>query len=578
MTTVKERPVRTPAPEPAGAGRRLPWGRALMAVLIGGTTVLMLYPVAMAVLGSLMDRRPGQRTGGFSFDGWVAAYTDSRTYIAWVDTLTIGVATVAIAGIAGALLAWIVCRTDTPGRGVFRTLLLLPLFVPTVLIGMAWTIGVGALERSVAGTPFAVLVPGAYSMTGVVLSLSLVAIPLVYILMLPSFDAMDANLEQAASTSGAGPLRTARRVTIPLMAPALLGAMILAGVRVMETLDIPLMIGRPAGVEVFSTRMYESIFRTPTPDYAKATALGVSLGVLAAVLVVLNVRYLSRRSFVTVGGRGGSRQRVELGRFRYLTAALCWLYLLVGVVAPIGIVTYGSFESFIGLWDGNLTLEHWSAAVLADPVFRRAVLNTVLLGAAGAVVMTLIGCLCAYFIVRGGGQRLRKLVEGITWVPWGTPAVLLALGILWGYTLVPGLYGSVWLLLIAYVTVYVPLAVRQFTASLLQLDPSLEQAGWTSGAGRLRSFWALSRPLLLPTAASSMLLSFILVTREVSMSAFLTAPGSEVLGVLALDSWTRGGASQAAVYGVCMIMISGAALVLFGLVNRGLAARLAGER
>lgn len=547
--------------------RRSTAAKAAVAALVGGVLVVLAYPVVMALAGSLLDGAPGAAGVDFSTEGWRAAYGDDRTYQAWGDSLRIAAMSVGIAAVVGTVLAWLVSRTNMPGRGLFRTALLLPLFIPTVLVGMAWTIGVGALGNLVGDVPvLGWLLPEAYSTTGVVITLASVAVPLVYLLMLPSFDSMDSALEDAATANGISPRRAVLRITLPLAAPAFISAAILAGVRILETLDIPLMIGRPAGLEVFATRMYQTLFNDPAPNYAKATALGVSLAAFAALLVVVGAIYVNRRSFVTVAGKGSSRRPVDLGRWRFLASGLAWLYLAFASLVPVGIVVYGSFEGYVGLWDGELTLDHWTK-VLDSSLFWTSISNTVQLAVVGGVIMTVIGAAAAYLIVRSG-SRLRFVVEGITWLPWAIPGVLLALGILWGYSLVGGLYGSKWLLLIAYVTIYVPLAVRQFSSALLQLDPALEQAGWMSGSSRFPTFWRLTRPLLVQTTLASLLLSFVLCVREVSVSAFLVSPGNEVLGVRTLESWTRGAASEAAVYGVCMLVLSGAALVGYGLVSR----------
>lgn len=569
MTTTLERASdhAAQAAQVAGWQRRARATKIAVGVLVVALVVVLLYPVAMALTGSVLKGAPGDPDTSLSLQGWKTAYTDPRTYTAWVDSLKIGAATMLVAGVLGTLLAWLVSRTNTPGRGLFRTALMLPLFIPTVLIGMAWTIGVGAVKQLTADVPvLSSLIPEAYSLTGVVVTMTLVVVPLVYLLMLPSFDSMDANLEDAAAANGIPMWRTTLRIVIPLAAPAFISAIILAGVRVLETLDIPLMVGRPAGIEVFATRMYQALFNTPSPNYAAATALGVSLAALAALLVALGAVYVNRRSFVTVAGKGAAKRLVDLGRMRFLAAGLCWLYLALGSLVPVAIVVYGSFEGYIGVWDGSVTLDHW-ATVLSDSVFWGAIRNTIGLAVLGAVIMTGLGAAAAYGIVRSP-SRLRYLLEGVTWVPWAVPGVLLALGILWGYSLVGGLYGTRWLLLIAYVTIYAPLAVRQFSSAMLQLDPALEHAGWTSGSNKLVTFWRLIRPLLLQTTLASLLLSFVLCVREVSVSAFLVSPGNEVLGVRTLDSWTQGGASEAAVYGVCMLIISGVALVAYGLLAR----------
>lgn len=551
----------------ARSQRRARGSRLALYVVSGIGVCLLLFPVVMGLAASVLTGAPGADDIGLSLDGWRAAYSEEKTYQAFTDSARIALGSVVAAVSFGTLLAWLVSRTNIPGRGLFRTALILPLFIPTVLVGLAWTVGVSKLSRETKGAPvLSWMIPEPYSSTGVIVALTIAVVPLVFLLMLPAFDAMDSQLEDSATANGVAPWRTTMGISLPLVFPALIGAGTLVAVRVLETLDIPLMIGRPAGVEVFATRMYHSVFVAPVPDYAKAGALGVSLAAVAAIFVALGVIYVNRRSFVTVGGRGTGNRSIDLGCLRFVGSGICWLYLAIGSIVPVGIVVYGSFEGFVGTWDGDLTLAHWQA-VLDDRLFWESVRNTLVIAMFGAVIMTCLGAAAAYAVVRSG-SRLRFVVEGVTWMPWAVPGILLALGILWGYTLVGNLYGTRWLLIIAYVTIYLPLTVRQFASAFRQLDPALEHAGWLSGSSRPVTFWRLIRPLLTQTTLASLLLGFVLCVREVSVSSFLASPGNEVLGARTLERWTVGAASEATVYGVCMLIISGLALTAYGLLSR----------
>lgn len=577
-TKVEEKPPAAPersgtdADRPA-TGRRRPYAsrQPLAIILLAALALLTFLPIGMLVVGSFRDAPPGA-PGGWTLDGWVEAYTDPRTYSTLFVTVLITLAALLVATPLALLLAWVVTRTDTPGRGVLERLLLVPLFVPGVLLALAWTV-LGS-PRTGYFNEVVRLVPGMqwftfdiYSAYGLVFIFALAMTPLMYFMLLPVLKGMDHTLEEAATAAGAGRLGTALRVSLPLAAPAIIGGGILMAIKAVENLEVPAMLRSGSGIDVFMTRIFFSIRTNPQPDYAQAAALGATIVAFTALLVILQLRYVGRRDFTTIGARGGKTEVVRLGGWRWVTAGLCWGYLLLAVVAPMVILVLGSFERVFGLGRlDQLTFAHWQASMDSDN-FWAAVENTIVTAGASALLVAVLSAAVAYVIVRSTGPT-KWALEGMSWVPWSLPGLVLGLGLLWAYALLPGqLYLTRWVLVLAYTTILLPLGVRLFISAFRQLDVQLEEAAEVSGSGRLRLIGAIIAPLISRTVTASLVLGFVLSVREVAVPAVLASRDNQVLGSLTLNLWLEGRASQAAVAGVMMVVLCLLALLLQALVD-----------
>lgn len=549
----------------------------LRLVLLILLSVLVIMPLGMLLIGSFRDAPPGAENGGWTVDGWRSAYTDVRTYTTLGSTLLVTLASVALATPVALFLAWVVTRTDTPGRRLLEPLLIAPLFVPGVLVALSWTVlgspRTGLMNRAVR------IVPGLesftfniYSWYGLILLFALAITPLMYFMMLPPMKTLDHTLEEAAAASGAGRLQTAVRISLPLAAPAILGGAILVAIKAIENLEVPAIVRGGSGIDVFMTRIFFSIRLSPSPDYAQGAALGAVVVLITALLVLLQARYLSRRDFTTIGGRGLKTDPTRLGPWRFVTAGCCWLYLGFTIVLPLGVLLLGSFERTFGLgrWD-LLTLDNWRS--VGDDDFQDALWNTVFTAGVASVLVTLLSACVGYCIVRSSGPT-KWSFEAMSWIPWALPGLVLGLALLWGYALVPGrFYLSRWVLVVAYVTILLPLGVRLFTAAFRQLNPELEQAASAAGSGPLRRIAVIIAPLVAHTITASLVLSFVLSVREVAMPAILANRDTQVLGSFVLNSWFQGQASLAAVSGVVMIGLCVAALLLQILTDRVLLGR-----
>lgn len=438
---------------------------AALALLVVVLAFLSVYPLSMLLYGSLHSTPPGM-AGTFNLDGYRDVIT-LQSAVTLLNTVGISLAKTIPSVILAVLLAWILARTDTPFRGALEVLITLPFFIPPILTAMAWGMlgnpQVGLLNQLyqwVTGSETAPI--NVYSYGGVVWHMMQYSVPFLFLLIVDAFRAMDPSLEEAATMCGASRLRTFRSVTLQLMLPALTGAAILSFIRGIENFESPLFFGSPAGIRVITTDIYDSINQRSPPQYQYATAISFVIMALLFLIVLLQRRMLRGRSFQTITGKGYSPSVMKLGAWRWATFSFCVLFFVVTVVLPVGQLVIGSFFKFFGFyqWD-MLTLEHYQA-VFGSSEFWRGFSNTMFLGLVGATLTMLLGATVAYVSVRTK-WRGRLLIDSMAWLPWMMPGIVLGVGFLWGFALLPHaipIYGTIWALLLAYISLGTPLSVR----------------------------------------------------------------------------------------------------------------------
>ena len=535
------------------AGRIL--GVTLLALLLA---FLSVYPLSMLLYGSLHSTPPGV-AGTFTLDGYRAVFTQ-QSAISLLNTVGISFAKTIPSLVLAILLAWILARTDTPFRGTLEALITLPFFIPPILTAMAWGMlgnpQVGLLNQLYQWATGSDVAPiNVYSYGGVVWHMMQYSVPFLFLLIVDAFRAMDQSLEEAARMCGASRLRTFCTVTMQLMLPALTGATILSFIRGIENFESPLFFGTPAGIRVITTDIYDSINQRSPPEYQYATATSFVIMALLFLIVLLQWRILRGRSFQTVTGKGYSPAVMKLGKWRWVTFAFCVLFFFVTVVLPVGQLLIGSFFKFFGFYQRDmLTLDHYRE-VFGSKDFWRGFGNTMLLGFAGATLTMLLGGAVAYISVRTK-WRGRLLIDGMAWLPWMMPGIVLGVGFLWGFALLPHaipIYGTIWALLLAYVSLGTPLSVRVMSSAYAQLSFDLEECSRVHGASWLQTMSRIVIALAWPSFAVGWVLIFFGIMRELSASVLLYSVGSEVLSVVLLKLWANGSAEQVSVIGLIMM-------------------------
>ena len=533
---------------------------AALALLVVVLAFLSVYPLSMLLYGSLHSTPPGM-AGTFNLDGYRDVIT-LQSAVTLLNTVGISLAKTIPSVILAVLLAWILARTDTPFRGALEVLITLPFFIPPILTAMAWGMlgnpQVGLLNQLyqwVTGSETAPI--NVYSYGGVVWHMMQYSVPFLFLLIVDAFRAMDPSLEEAATMCGASRLRTFRSVTLQLMLPALTGAAILSFIRGIENFESPLFFGSPAGIRVITTDIYNSINQRSPPQYQYATAISFVIMALLFLIVLLQRRMLRGRSFQTITGKGYSPSVMKLGAWRWATFAFCVLFFVVTVVLPVGQLIIGSFFKFFGFyqWD-MLTLEHYQA-VFGSSEFWRGFSNTMFLGLVGATLTMLLGATVAYVSVRTK-WRGRLLIDSMAWLPWMMPGIVLGVGFLWGFALLPHaipIYGTIWALLLAYISLGTPLSVRAMSSAYAQLSFDLEECSRVHGASWLQTMRRIVLALAWPSFAVGWVLVFFGIMRELSASVLLYSVGSEVLSVVLLKLWANGNAEQVSVIGLIMMVL-----------------------
>lgn len=548
---------------------RVSW-RWLPPVLLAVVLVALLaYPLALLFIKSFAISRPGQPTV-WGLGGWAAAFGDVNLAVAIGNTFYLGFVRVVLTSVLAIFFAWVVTRTDTPFKGFIEVTLWLGFFLPLLPMTMGWILLLdpyyGLINKflmylfGLSQPPFDV-----YSYWGIIWCHLAFSTSVRFLLMTPAFTAMDAALEDAARTSGSSNLGVLMRITVPILAPAILASTALGFIRSLESLEIELILGIPAGIYVVPTKIWDYIHWEP-PLYERATALCSIFLLFIFLLIWLHRTYLRGREFTTVTGRSYMVRTFPLGRWRWVTCSFCLLFIFVMIILPLATLVMGTFMEFFGNFDveNTWTLRHWTT-VFTDPIFLRSLKNTLILGLGAAIVGTLLYAITSYLIVR---TRLpgRGVIDVLSWLPWALPGVLISLALLWavlgsgGY--VKLIYGTVSVLVLAIIIKEMPLGTQIIKAGVLQISNELEEASSTSGAGWLTSFRRILLPLLRPTMMAVAIITFISAARDIPTVIFLSTHQTRTLSLLMLDYIADANKEKSAVLGVFLVMLIFALLLI----------------
>ena len=521
---------------------------------------LSLYPMAMLFYGSLHSTPPGI-AGVFNLDGYINLATTQNLSI-FIDTVWLSFVKTILALALAVLLAWIVARTDTPFRGTLEVLITLPFFIPPILTATAWAMlgnaQVGTINlawRWLTGTESTLI--DVYSYGGVVWHMMQYSTPFIFLFVVDAFRAMDPALEESSRMSGASRWQTFWRITFGLMLPVTTSAFLLSFIRGIESFESAVFFGTPVGINVITTEIYHSITQRAQPDYQSATALGFAAMAFMFLLLVMQSRLLRGRSFTTVTGKAYSPNVTELGWLRWVTFGVCVLFFVLTVALPIGQLLMSSFFRFFGFYEAEmLTLDHYRN-VLDNSTFWRAFGNTMMLGAGGATATMVLGGIVAYVTTRTR-WRGRRLIDMLAWLPWMMPGMVLGIGFLWGFAILPHgipIYGTLWALLLAYIALGTPVAVRVTSSAYQQIATDIEECSRVHGAGWWQTLGRILVALAWPAFAVGWVLIFFGIMRELSASILLYAPGTEVLSVVMLKMWTGGKPEEVSVIGLMMLIL-----------------------
>jgi iron(III) transport system permease protein len=554
------------------AGLRLPAWRAEVAVAAVAILVLgylTLIPLAMLVLGAV-SASGSALDFQFTTRYLERVLTDQASLELLGNSLLYAGGAAALAFVLGTAVAWAVERTNIPGRSLWYGLALVPLIVPGIVHTIAWLfllspeIGwINAPLRSLFGFSMSV-----YSLPGMIWIEGLHTAPLAFILMSAAFRAMDPSLEEAAAASRADAWKTFRRITLPLLLPSVASVLLILFVRALEGFEVPAIIGIPGRIFVYTSRIYLSLKLYP-PSFGLAAAYGLVLLVISVAGLVLHRRATRRvERYTTVTGKAYRPRRVELGRFRYVALAGLGLYAFVAVVLPFLVLLYASFVRVYSVPSldslRELTLSNY-AFILQDDLTRTAVFNSVKLGLGTATIIVALTAVIAWITLR---TRMpgRGALDFLAFIPITIPGIVLGISLVWvAFTLPIPIYGTIWILLIAYVTRYLPYGMRGTSSALVQIHRELEEAAAAAGARWWPTFRSVLLPLLRPALLGVWIYVFIVSLRELGSGVLLYSTQSVVLAIRIFDLRDSGNYTSIAALSVFLII---ALVILVSVLQR----------
>lgn len=567
-----------PVPIEAPVGRRRSRsGDLLRSVIVLGTMLVVFYlvivPIFFLVFGSVFTGRPGQE-GTLSVDVYSRIFSDPRSYRLMGLSLVYALGSSLISFVFGVAIAWLLQRTDVAAKPFLIFVAVLPLFVPTLLFTIGWillldpSIGViNSILRAIFGFETGPL--DLFSFPGMIWIKGINDIPLVALWLWPAFGAMDPGLEEAGAASGASPRHTFRSITLPLVRPALLAALVISFVSSLEDVTVPALIGLPDGITVFASEIWLASSRTPT-DLHAASAYAVILLVITVVLVVFYRRLtMHHERFVTVRGRGYRPSVVPLGSWRKPAAILLGAFLFFIVVLPLLMLLWMSLQPYSRAFSfdafGSLSTRAYQT-LTTNRLIVEGLRNSAILGVATAVIVMFIALVIGWIVVRTSSWAT-KVIDIISFTPIAIPGLVIGVSLIWLYLTLPApipIYGTALVLLIAYATRLIPYGVRLSYAGFTQIHPELEEAGATSGSSWAGVMRKISLPLMAPTIAVGMIYVFIRAFGETPASLLLFSFGNRPYSVVAFNLWIEGEIQTTAAYGVLAIaLMLVVALVLY---------------
>ena len=560
------------------AAAMAPYG--VLAVLLAIVFMLIIFPIMVLVIGSFLSEPP--RALHFDWSGaTLLNYIDlirSTGFGELVGTTLIAAVFGTIGAVAiGAVSAWLAIRTDLPGRRGVEVISLLPMFISPLVGAFAWDIlasphaGLLNLLARSLNLPISFNI---YSLPGIAFVFSIYYAPYAFLLVSAALRNMDATLEEASIMSGAGQARTMLKVTLPLVSPALLSASLLVFVLLISLFAIPAVLGEPGDVHVVSVRIWDLIGFAP-PKVNQASALGVLMMMVTMSLVWLQHRVTRHRSYVTVSGKGLRPRPVELGMLRWPLAVLVFLFLLANVLMPYAALLLIAlrrnlyYTSLATLFDPRQFGVGRFQSALRDPVVQTSLWNSLAVGLGTVLIGSALYFAVAYTASR---TRLhgRRVLDTIMVLPVAIPGLIIGLGYLWSWITIPvGLYGTLWIMILAYVSQFAPQGVRSITGSLVQIHKELEESSRLSGAGFLYTLRRIVVPLCWPGILAAMTFLLALSFREIATALFLYTANTQVFSVTMFDLWARGSTGVVAVMALMQTIIILVLVVLSRLIRAG---------
>lgn len=538
----------------------------LKGVILGACVALVAYlavvPLGFLLWQSFFTPQTAAKAAEFTLGNYARAYSSLETVRLLANSALFAVGTALFSLVVGTALAWMNERTNTPFKRLFFGLAIVPLIIPGILFTVSWIllgspkIGlINLLLQRWFDTHHVFI--NVYSIWGMIWVDGLHYSPVAFLLMTAAFRSMDPALEESASMSGASLAQVVRRITLALSWPAIFATLLILFVRAIESFEVPALLGLPAGIYVFTSAIYDAIHRYPS-QVGLASAYGVTLLLITVVGVYFQSRLSGSGSrYSTMTGKGFRPRRIDLGRWRWFTAGIFIAYFLLIVILPFLVLLWSSLQKYYTAPSiaalANLTLDPYRV-VLNHPSVARASWNSLLLCLGTATVIMLVTSVISWIVVK---TRIpgRWMLDSLASMPLVFPGLVLGLAIMIFYLHVDiGVYGTMWILVLAYVTRFMPYGLRYNTASMVQIHRELEESGAMSGASWGAVFRRIVLPLLKPGMVAGWIYVAIVSIRELSASILLYSPGTEVVSIVIWELWENGQYVELSALGVLLIV------------------------
>jgi len=534
----------------------------VIAVAVALAAWLALVPIVFLVSQSFLSPETATAPAQFTLENYRTAYASTETLRLFGNSVAFATGSAALAFIIGTFFAWINERTNTAFKSLFFALSLIPLVIPAILFTVSWILlaspKIGIINyvlQRLTGTDLVFV--NIYSLPGMIWVDGLHQSPLAFLLMTAAFRAMDPSLEESALMSGASVVQVAARMTLKLVSPAALGALLILFVRAIESFEVPALLGLPVGIEVYTSSIYEAIQHYPS-EVGLASAYAATLLVIASLCIYAQSRVAADAGkFSTVTGKGFRPRAMNIGMWRYVAAAVFIIYFAIIVALPFLVLLWCSLHKFYsGPAFADLAETTFDAyrAVFDYPAFAGVVWNSLVLSLGCATIIMLITSVLCWIALR---TKLpgRWLLDNLASLPLVFPGLVLGLAIMVCYLNVRiGVYGTLWIMLIAYVTRFMPYGMRYNATSMLALHKELEESAAMSGASWGTAFGRVVLPLLKPGLIAGWIYIVIVSVRELSSSILLYSPGSEVVSIMIWEYWQNGQYVELSALGVMLII------------------------
>jgi iron(III) transport system permease protein len=508
----------------------------LVLLICGG---LVIYPMVFIVGESFNVGEPGHfPPSELSLDNYRGIADDAGILLN--TAMVAGLAT-GMAMLIGFTLAWILSRTTIPGRASLETLMGLPYYMTPLVGALSWAVlaapKTGLLNQLWHHAASSSDLLNIYSPFGIAWVMALFEGTVAFVMISATMKSMDPALEEASRMVGGSKLRTVLRVTLPLMAPGVLSTTVFVFAEMLGSFAAAFVLGIPGRFFVVTTAIWEETLSFP-PDYGRAAATGLCLFLVMLVTLTVSRLILRKGSFATISGKAFRPRAIDVGRLRWVLLIFCWGYVVVAVLLPLAALVMTSFQSLATvIWSqSHFTIANYRMA-LQMGTLGQAFTNSLLLGFSVATIGTCAVAILVWIIYRSHSPG-SSLIEYVVMFPQAVPRMVFGLGLLWAWLNIPvPIYGTLWLLGLAYFTVLLPLGVRTAAGVVLQIDPGLEECARVCGASWLHQMRTVTVPLMRPGLVAGWFLIFIASVRELGVSIFLMGPNSKVIAPQIVSSW-----------------------------------------